>query len=147
MPLYHVTQILLQPGSVILPGNYGRILGMYQMRDANAVLYRERFLEDIRQREFPKKPSRLSSSFCLESLQEAQFYRDNLAGRYHVIYEVELVDPGCNQHRADYNKVSPLMSEMAARMEDVARAYWMGTNIERPEIVADTALRLIQRVA
>src|SRR5207302_2393795 len=52
--LYHVTQSLLAPGSVILPGNFGRILALYRMSDVNALFYRERILEEIMLREIAR---------------------------------------------------------------------------------------------
>lgn len=117
------------------------------MRDITQTFFRERVLEQIRATEFSDKPSRLSSAFCLETLEEAHFYRDNVAGRTQIVYEVELVDPNANRHRADYNKVQPQPSDVASRMEDVARDYWRGENIQRPELVVATALRVISQAA
>ena len=131
---------------MILPGNFGRILALYRMSDVNALFYRERILEEIRQAGFPEKPRRLSSAFCLEAIQEAQYFRDQVAGRLHVIYQVELVDPNCRQHRGDYNKVAPPSSALASLMENAAREYWQGAVIEHAEIVAESALRVVQYV-
>lgn len=56
---FHIAPMLLGAGSVILPGNWGRVLKLYT--NANDVFYREHILETIRANEYPDKPSRLNA--------------------------------------------------------------------------------------
>jgi hypothetical protein len=146
MPLFHVSLTLLQTGSVILPGNFGRMLRTYTMNQTGALYFREFILEDVRRSQFVGKPSRFESCFCLETLDKAEFYRTNVAGSNQIIYAVELVTPECNQHRGDFNKVSPLNNQLASGMVQVAQDYWNGVNIENPEIVASGPIRILEKI-
>jgi hypothetical protein len=145
VPLFHVHPTLLQIGSVVLPGNFGRILRRYAMRDVQSLYFREYILEEVRRSHFEAKPSRFDSIFCLESLDKAQFYRDNLA-QTQIVYAVELVDAGCIQHRGDFNKVAPANSALASAMLQASHDYWNVVNIEHPEIVAASAIRIIEQI-
>ena len=147
MPLFHSCPVLLQVGSIIAPGNFGRILRLYKAQNANVLLFRETTLENIRQKEFPTKPSRLSSTFALETLEEATFFQTQVLKNFNVVYEVEWTDPGANKHRGDYNKVGPGPdAPLLSAMPDVARAYWNGANVERAEVVSESALRILRVV-
>jgi len=57
---YHCAPIALSAGSIIQPGNWGRIIRQYLSSDGGtfAVGFRERILEDIRAMHYPEKPSR-----------------------------------------------------------------------------------------
>ncbi len=143
---FHASPILLTPQSIILPGNWGRILKMYKRNHAGEVLLREKILEDIRRRYYSKKPSRLNAIFLLETLEEARNFR-NQSNPWNLIYEVEISDPSKPLHRGDYNKVSPHPNEnYLEKIEEIAHAYWKGENIQRPEIVVESPIKIIQRI-
>ena len=64
MELYHYCPVPLENGSVITPGNWGRIIRQYPMPDnCNAIVVKELLLENIRLRLYPSYPSRLESVF------------------------------------------------------------------------------------
>ncbi|EPB6911818.1 DUF2441 domain-containing protein [Pseudomonas aeruginosa] len=119
---FHAAPILLGEGSVIQPGNWGRILKLY--RDANAVLYREYVLEQIRASEFPEKPSRFNCVFLLRTYEEAERYR-NLCSPLDVIYEVSADTTEGSIHLGDYNFGGVLPSlQLLEGMPELARKYW-----------------------
>lgn len=126
MILYHCAPILLKPGSVILPGNFGRIIKA--VGPSHSLWNREMTLEQIRSREFPMKPSRLSACFACASEEIARGYRVLMAARtkeiaWQALYSVNMVDPLAPRHCADYNTVEPL-PQRTETPEEAARLYW-----------------------
>jgi hypothetical protein len=116
---FHFNSTPLGPGSVILPGNWGRIV---QLRGAQHPEWkREQILEQMRQVEFPSLPSRLQCVFFFPSKVAAETYRATLRNSFHLMYEVELVDPNAPQHEADWKGTGPYQSD-----GEWARRYWRG---------------------
>ncbi len=155
MALYHPCPVLLAPGSIILPGNYGRVIR--QVGPPHAQWPREQELENVRQQQFPDKPSRLESAFACTSLDTARSYMNvpQVRGHFHsVLYEVEKVDAEAPEHRADFNVVEVLPGRPET-MTQIAMRYW-AANLwvriaDRPEIrceelVTLSPLRIIRRV-
>lgn len=141
---FHCAPIPLARGSIICPGNWGRILRLYSVNIGSPnIAFRERVLEDIRTHEFPKKPSRLSSCFVLHTLAEAKHFRDT-SQRLGIIYEVEPTqDPPCS-HTANY-----LLQPSLYYFEDIkiaARAYWDGKYQDHPETLFPVPIRILRCV-
>jgi len=100
---FHVAPILLDEGSIILPGNFGRIVKKYNPNSVNFdVLTRETIFEQIRQQEFNAKPSRLHCLFLLESLEQAVQYKNQYA-IWNLIYEVSINSENLTIHRGSYS--------------------------------------------
>lgn len=84
------------------------------MGSSHTLWQREQTLEEIRQQQFPAKPSRLASTFCCTNLDTARFYMNvpalqgNRATLHPVLYEVEKVNPYAIEHIADFNVIQPL---------------------------------------
>lgn len=160
LPLFHVSPILLSNETLILPGNWGRILNEYVVGKSDTTfLLRETVLEHIRATEFPEKPSRLHASFALPSLDAARFYK-TYNHQFGVIYEVEIVDSTMPLHEGDFNLVQPKPGQRWMEgMERVARSYWRGErstvldSIGHPiqtdcrEIVVGSPLRIVKMLA
>lgn len=148
MPLYHCSPVWLEPGSVIRPGNYGRVLKLVGPRHSASL--REQLLELIRKQEFSDKPSRLTSAFACEQLAAAQIFKERNCSTG-IIYEVEVVDPKAKTHVTDFNCVEPIPGKIED-MHEVARHYWAGsywfTIADRPglkcaETLVECGLRVI----
>lgn len=121
---FHVVNAMLEEGSVILPGNWGRCLRLYTGRDASAMLYREHVLEQIRTEAFPDKPSRLNCIFLLRTLAEAVRFRDSYTP-LGVIYEVSVNTPHGSMHFGDYNFAERTSNiKFMEGMPKLAREYW-----------------------
>jgi hypothetical protein len=115
---FHVSPVLLRRGSVIEPGNFGRILGL---GGANHNLHaRERVLEEVRVAEFPNLPSRLNSAFYCATAEDADWFRRNHAVT-NVIYSVVPLMPDLPVH-IGYMNCLPSLDGMSD--EEVARHYW-----------------------
>lgn len=155
MPLFHSSPILLAEGSIILPGNYGRIIR--QTGKSHPHWHRERELEEVRKRKFSDKPSRLGSAFACTSLETARFYMQvpalqGAVAMQPVLYEVEKVVPDAPEHRTDFNVVQPLPGRPET-MSEIATLYWTAalwiTIKEQPtlrceELVTLSPLRILK---
>jgi hypothetical protein len=151
--LLHCCPILLGPGSLILPGNYGRIIE--ESGPDHRFWKREALLEEIRSAEFREKPSRLRATFSCPTLEAACAYRHamELKGggfKFQRIYEVEKSAPDAPEHCADLNTVEPLARRNQSN-EDAARSYWRAAiwtqvlgypGVRFAEIVTSSSLRV-----
>lgn len=145
---FHFNSTPLGLGSVILPGNWGRIIRL--VGTGHKEWGREQFLERIRQEEFPSLPSRLESVFFFSSKAAADVYKLVSGGAFLLMYEVEILYPSAPQHEADWKGTGPYESD-----GEWARRYWRGDVMpDRPalpgalarEMLAVTPLRVISRV-
>jgi hypothetical protein len=147
---FHFNSSLLGPGSIILSGNWGRIVQLIGTQ--HREWERERILEEIRKAEFPDLPSRLECIFYFRSRAEAELYRMLLAtnARLMVLYEVQLLDPYVPQHVADWKGTGPYDES-----KEWARRYWRGDIMPdqgpKPgplcrETLAVVPLRVLQKV-
>lgn len=151
MPLYHCSPAWLEPGSVIRPGNYGRVLK--RVGPMHPLWLREQFLELIRTQEFPDKPSRLNSAFACQDLTAARFFRDQFCATG-IIYEVEVTDATARTHVTDSNCVQPIPGKIED-MQEVARHYWAGDywfdiegqpGLRCAEMLVECGLRVVAEV-
>ncbi len=152
MPYFHCSSTMLEPGAVILPGNWGRIIQSSGWQHNQA--FREAAFEYVREREFSDKPSRLTSLFFFDDENEARFYA-NSDGRQHTMipYEVELVDPSAAKHTSDWRSLQPRNPLVNL---DWVRGYWAGQMLpphvddvwtaECREVISATAARIIRRL-
>ena len=105
MPFFHLSGAILENGSVISPGNWGRIIRQLGWQHGRSVF--EVALDDQRLRNFADLPSRLEASFFFDDVGEARFYRNVQNLHTHVLYEVDLLNPAATQHRTDWRNISP----------------------------------------
>jgi Protein of unknown function (DUF2441) len=124
MPYFACT-LMLDRGSIVLPGNWGRIVRL--IGSAHQEWQRETILEEIRKAEFPNLPSRLECAFVIDQLDEAQYYIANFA-RLALLYEVALIDNNFPTHEADWKGTGPY-----DQSNDWARRYWRGDVMPHPE--------------
>jgi len=82
---FHVTKSVLNPGSIIEPGNWGRIIKAIGPNHQHHA--REMEFEDVRAGEFPDKQSRLTSCFVWPTLKDAKWYREH-HHKTDFIYEI-----------------------------------------------------------
>jgi len=138
---FHLNSALMAPGSVVLPGNFGR---MMRMHTHDPMMYREHILEIVRQTQFPDKPSRLKSAFVTSSLEEAVKFKVQTNRTVDLIYEVEFVED-VPLHQGDWGKIEA-PHPWLDHLQQVAVEYWQGYAIENKEIFGESALRIIRMV-
>jgi hypothetical protein len=147
---FHSCPLLLESGSVVQPGNWGRILNCYRQPNVNNgwMLAREMTYEAIRSSEFPGRPSRLSSAFIFESLEHANQYKSQFSP-WNPLYEVELINPDALSHKAGFNLIQfpGDHTEFLPVVVSCARDYWRGREITVPEILTKSPLKVMAMIS
>lgn len=152
---YYCASTGLAKGSIIQPGNWGRILYMYggQYPGNWEVLYREMCLEYIRKLEFTEKPSRLDSIFLCRTKKGMDSFRKKNNRLIDIAYKVKILDNKKPIHIANWSQVSPpnwgQQNSIIKSMEESARSYWKGLgsdsdNKEDIECVVESCVEVIE---
>lgn len=141
---FYCYSLPLEVGSVIRPGNWGRILRTYTPQTSpNAWnLIRELIFELVRARAFPAKPSRFEGIFLC--LGEAGLDEFKKATNRHldIGYEVELVDNQAASHSGDWSVANLQNTDNSTSLENRAGVYWQGLNITKPELLTLSPIRI-----
>lgn len=143
---YHCAPLRLSPGSVIHPGNWGRVLKLSTLVNGQVdiTLLREALLEQARLLYAPEKPSRLNSVFVCPSLEEAKTFRERYQPTQ-LIYTVTPVEKNAPTFVGDYEasrKPYPLIYFQA--MMDFAAEYWQQSETNHhPEILIQSPVRIL----
>jgi hypothetical protein len=117
---FHLSGAMLAPGSIIMPGNWGRVIRVYGWQHNQAI--REMALEQARLARDPNLPSRMEAAFVMPTLEEARTFRANTQGfQQHILYRVTLCDPAASSHITDSRLCSPQGTVRA----DWATIYWL----------------------
>lgn len=116
---FHLSAGKLAPGSVVEPGNYGRIVLL--MGREHQDFYREMALENARFHRFGHLPSRLEAAFGFASLTEAADFRSRIPGFFHhILYRVSLVNASASSCLVE----SRLCGVQGTPRHDWADDYW-----------------------
>jgi len=158
---YHCAPNTLRKGSIIEPGNWGRLLPTH-IAAPNAIPlipHREAALEFARQALAPEKVSRFDCVFVLPDIQSAIDYRAVHDPRG-MIYQVEAlsddeashdrlsyrqcVPKGRKPHMADYRLTDLIMNgPLFPALLERPRKYWLETPTECVEILLPWPVRVI----
>jgi hypothetical protein len=155
LQLVHLSSTALGPGSIVLPGNWGRVFGVLGWKHNRSVL--EMALEASRKRVSPGAPSRLEAAFLCPTMQASANYLpasflfpdgETMA----LPYEVELVDPQSPSILAYWHMVSP--SPGSPLTDDWSDAYWATAvplsawqtigDLNSREVLTTSALRIVR---
>lgn len=118
---FHLAGAPLAVGSVILPGNWGRIIKRTGWQHGQAL--RELALEGARIDRFPTRPSRFECAFAFVEEREAQWFRQAVDGfQNHNLFRVGLQDSEALSFVANAQNLPPLVP-FDPRWPD---QYWMG---------------------
>jgi hypothetical protein len=136
----------LEVGSVIRPGNWGRILRTYtpQSSPNHWLLTRELTYELVRIQNFPDKPSRFDSVFVCLSEADLNEFRNTAIRPLDLGYEVELVDPLASCHIGDWSLTNIQNTDNLPLFEERANLYWQGNNIIKQELITLSSIRIIR---
>lgn len=145
---YYVCPIPLRPGSVVEPGNYGRIVRHHGQE--HHLWGREELLERVRQADFPTKPSRLTSAYYCPEVADAQWFQNHHSNAG-IIYLVVPLSPEAPRHAGYMNCLPPIAGRDG---EDIARRYWAADlKVQGPdgypaqEIVIASPMLIVQDVS
>jgi hypothetical protein len=142
---FHCAPITLAPGSIIQPGNWGRILNHYETTNGqiNLNAVNEGLLEWARRLLAPTKPSRLESVFTLPTLQDAIDFR-NKHQRLSIIHEVIPTEDDPTRHDGDYElAVTPYRGRYVPQMLDFPDRYWTQPASANLEILFGCSVKVI----
>jgi hypothetical protein len=146
---FHAAPIPLAVGSVIEPGNWGRIMrAIHWGAGIPPYFLREMTFEAVRLRDFPSRPSRFDALFVFEQVDHLPKITSDLTRR-DITYEVELVSPEKLSHRGDFDVVRWPNSQEVRTIpffEEMAAAYWRSENPAVPELVTLSAARIVRRL-
>ncbi|WP_234192375.1 hypothetical protein [Pseudacidovorax sp. NFM-22] len=149
---FHFAATRLGAGSIIEPGNYGRLLRCYQHSNdpQGWKVATELLFEAERQRFNQALPSRLNACFAFPTKEAANAGRAGLGGAMVLLHEVEPVDADALSHVGDFNLLticySPQAGSFWQRVEGAAKSYWARSGpVLIPEVVTGSALRVIRR--
>jgi len=151
MSFYHLAPLRLGGGSVIEPGNFGRLLSRYMPSEKRAfgnawMLARELIFEQARPRQ---SPSRLSCCFALPTLRDVECYRKLVDPNFQqVLHEVAIVDQSLAQHRSARSFVT-MQDDVVflGTMQAKAAKYWAadpGDPAEGYELLTNSSLRVVK---
>lgn len=150
---FHFAPLLLEPGSQIKAGNFGRNVRLYTARHGNHyTLIREIILENERQKNHPDKPSRLSSIFLFEEENPTKQYRAIANKHTEILYKVKLVDTDCKRHKADWRSFDPASDPnrpppLWEFFENQAKTYWVADpEPEFTEVIAQSDIIIEEEV-
>lgn len=141
---FYCYSLPLEVGSVILPGNWGRILRTYtpQAQQNSWLLTRELIYEMVRTKSFSHKPSRFEGIFlCLTEAALAHF-RQSANRPIDLGYEVELVNPNAPSHMGDWDLAAIPNTANVLTIESRAALYWQGANLQNAELLTLSPIRI-----
>lgn len=124
---YHAAALPLGGGSIIMPGNWGRVLKTYSTDNGalNVNVCNEMFLELTRRAVAPHKPSRLECIFLTPTLEGARAYQQ-MHSKTSLIYEIEPLIPDAPTHTGDYNlAIQPFRGTYVQSTFDRCQSYWV----------------------
>lgn len=151
--LFHLAPLRLGPGSVIEPGNWGRLTdrmnGLVAPGNVSYVVLREMVFENIRLAHFPTKVSRLACCYALRGAADVDAYRStNDAVRLQVLHEVEVVDASASTHIGCLGLLEsfPIGVPILPLMRERAQAYWSSdmSNGGGAETLIASGLRVVR---
>lgn len=145
---FYCCSLPLGPGSIVNPGNWGRIIKTYTPQTSpNAWLFiRELIFEEVRREFFPQKPSRFCSIFLCQDLEGIQEFKKVSNRVLDIIYEVEVLEEQLQAHTGDWTLFSIQNNDTYATFSDRAKLYWSGENITKPEFVTVSSIKIIKKV-
>jgi hypothetical protein len=141
--VYHAAPTMIGEGSIILPGNWGRMLRRHT--EASSTLLRECILDSVRTQKFPDKPSRMTALFAVETLEEAIRYRDSNCPN-NLIYELSIDTRDLTIHRGNYNFFMPPGLQVLDGFHQLADRYWSEQATEYVELVIPGPAKVMRMV-
>jgi hypothetical protein len=145
---FHCARALYQPGDIIQPGNWGKVIEGIGISHDQA--WREIAFEMARREVAPGAASRLRSVFCLTTEQDARaFAIRDMSGLAHI-YEIEQVDDGVARHRGDLQAFAAFPNTWGIdSWRGIMSRYWMGEAVGQDpswEILLESAVRVIRHL-
>jgi hypothetical protein len=146
---FHVCPLLLEAGSIIKPGNWGRVIATYHTDRAPwHIAVRELCYENVRLNRCPENPSRLNSVFLFDSHAQA-FNHIQINDDNGLIYEVELIEEDARLFHGDMALTNIFPADTVRGIPFYtaqAEQYWQGLqNISgSSEFLTQSPIRILK---
>ncbi len=146
---FYATSKQVDVGTIVQPGNWGNILYGYTNPSENDLkkLIIEQTLENTRLRFFPNKPRRMKSIFLFESLEQTRDFIKSCKRPDDSIFEVRISNNNRPIHKGSMKaydtpkKTLPFLSTL----EQIANIYWEGKQLDFPEIVVESSVKILEK--
>jgi hypothetical protein len=144
---FHCAQPKFDIGTVICPGNWGRLIRTQYLAIPNGNMvplpHREAVLEFARLAIARTKVSRLSCVFACETFESAtQFRQAHQAGN--IIYEVEPIGDLTGTHRANFDLTNlPQQGSYFDGVHEAARLYWTEEDPSNVEVLLPCSVKVV----
>src|SRR6185437_14503207 len=144
---FHVSPLILGAGSVISPGNWGRVINTYKVHHQSPLTVKELCFENVRLAHHPEKPSRFLSMFLFPSHPLA-FNHLQANDPTCVVYEVELIDHEAAVFHGNIQVVNDYPDQSIPAIPffmNKATQYWRGLTelTHTSEFLTYSAIRII----
>lgn len=146
---FHCAPIKLGMGSVIEPGNWGRLVRakyVSGVAEGTSRIIFEMAYESMRLAFNPDAPSRLDCVFACPTLETALFYRDNHADG-NIVYRVASLDESRPVHVTSWSLYGLGNGLDYQQSEARIRAYWTEPPSENFEVLIGGAVRVLEALA
>ena len=144
---YYCCSLPLGNGSIVQPGNWGRMLKLYRTNIDNSwILVKELIFEQVRRELYPTKPSRFNSiHLCKDEAQIKEFKLST--NRFcDLVYKVELIDAETPKHIGDWKLMDLQNGDNYSAIETKAKLYWDGKDVVKPEVLAISQIKILEKI-
>lgn len=147
MNYYYCCPLQLEPGSIVKPGNWGRMMKNYTPASSNSWIFvRELAYEEVRKESFSEKPSRLECIFLCPSEDELRKFILQNHRIFDIAYEVELVDQTQPSHIGCLQNPTINDNDNYLHLKKKAELYWRGSDIASPEFITLSPIRIVREL-
>ena len=145
---FYCYSLPLEAGSIIKPGNWGRILKTYQVGSpANPwVLVRELVFEQVRREYYRDKPSRLESLFLCTTLDGIREFKNATNRQWDIIYRVQILDTSTPIHVSDWTLANFQNGDNFSALEARAAMYWKAEGVGKTELLTTSNVRVVEMI-
>lgn len=152
--LLFVSPMLLAPGSIIPPGNFGKnLLSHAPSQGLNGwAVVRELIFEQVRNHVAPHLPSRLNCCFLFTSVAAAIHGGKELSAHVcsPIIYVAEIVDPSLPRCFGNFDAHKMIdESRYVDSAHQIAMGYWLAARTGKlqegclPELLTSSPIRIV----
>lgn len=134
----------LGEGSIILPGNWGRMLQQYTLNDNIPNLLKEQIFETERLQSHLDKPSRFKSIFLCKDRESLKAFQ-RTGRRFDLSYEVSIVDD-VKLFESNWELASLQNGDTYEAIQQRAKNYWTYDGDENIEIVTESRIKIIRQI-
>lgn len=143
---YWIGSQTLLDGSVVLPGNWGRIKLLTRANAQSTLMLREYVLELVRTRSYSWLPSRFACAFYFIDQDDARRFARKNGRLADILYQIELVEPDPSSFITDWKFYGMSENHSMQDLEKLADLYWTGESPPNPEALTLSPLRIVRQL-